>query len=122
MKGFFADVFQSYTSMMIGPSNALEQFYPSTPMFQISVAPLVVYPPTRSNFSFNYGIVQHTPTGSLFVTGSSGSVARDDNEDKEEDDDAEVDDDEDDDAEVVRRDPLRNRLPPCCGTGGHRRH
>ncbi|KAK8577901.1 hypothetical protein V6N13_076577 [Hibiscus sabdariffa] len=68
-----------------------------------SVAPLAVCPPPGLDFDFNYGMVEHTPPGSLFATGPSGSGAHDEDEDE---DDAEVDEDkeeEEDDAEAVRR-------------------
>ncbi|KAK8605160.1 hypothetical protein V6N13_082613 [Hibiscus sabdariffa] len=111
-EGFFAEAFQPYSSMMNGPSNAPRQFYPSAPMFQTSMPPLEVYPPPGLDFDFNYGMVQHTPPGSLFSIGPSGSGARDDNEDE---DDAEADEEEDD-AEAVRRNSRRNRRTPRCGT------
>ncbi|KAK8667694.1 hypothetical protein V6N13_007842 [Hibiscus sabdariffa] len=106
--------------MMSGSSNAPEQFYPYVPMFQISVAPLAVSPPPRSDFGFNYEIVQHTPSGSLFDIGPSASLARDDNKD-DDNDDTEVNDDEDDDDEDEAEAIRRNRRLPRYGTGGHRR-
>ncbi|KAK8696505.1 hypothetical protein V6N13_001639 [Hibiscus sabdariffa] len=69
-------------------------------MFQTSVSPLAMYPPPGSDFDFNYGIVQHTSSISLFATGPSGNVTCDYDEDEDKEDDA-ADDDEDDGAGVV---------------------
>ncbi|KAK8685719.1 hypothetical protein V6N13_124756 [Hibiscus sabdariffa] len=90
---------------MSAPSNAPGQFYPSTPMFHTFVPPLAVYSSPGPDFDFNYGMVQHTPPGSLFAIGSSGSNAHDDDEDK---DDAEADEgkeEEEEDAEGIQRNP-----------------
>ncbi|KAK8586106.1 hypothetical protein V6N13_130631 [Hibiscus sabdariffa] len=85
-------------------------------LLHTSVTPLSVYPPQGPGFGSNYGTMQHTPPGSLFATGPSGSghhAANDDDDDDEtkEDNDA-----------IIRRNPRRNRRAPDCGTGGHRRH
>ncbi|KAK8613954.1 hypothetical protein V6N13_122335 [Hibiscus sabdariffa] len=85
-------------------SHAPGQFFPPPHMFQTSVAPLAVYPPPGPNFSFNYGMVDHTPPASLFVTGPSGSGARDDDEDEDQDEadeDEEVRDDDNYDAKAI---------------------
>ncbi|KAK8583391.1 hypothetical protein V6N13_022097 [Hibiscus sabdariffa] len=113
-EGFFAGAFQPYSSMMTAP------YTPMPPPHQLhtSVAPLSVYPPHHPNFGSSYGMVHHTPTGSLFATGPSGS-------DHHADDDEDADESEEDDDEadaLVRRNPPKNRRAPDCGIGGHRRH
>ncbi|KAK8640278.1 hypothetical protein V6N13_008037 [Hibiscus sabdariffa] len=103
-EGFFARAFQPYSSMMTAPLHS----------------PLAVYPPQDTDADFIYGMVQHTPPGSLFASGPSGSGHQE--QDENEADTDEDDDDDDDDDAPVRRNPRRNRRPPPCGTGGHRRH
>ncbi|KAK8690147.1 hypothetical protein V6N13_088848 [Hibiscus sabdariffa] len=111
-EGFFARVFQPYSLMMSAPLHSLEQFFPSPHQFQTSVAPLVVYPPQGHNFGFTYRMVQHTPRGSIFASGTSGSGRH-----EEDEDDIDVDEDDDDDDAPVRRNHRRNHRPPPCGTG-----
>ncbi|KAK8665760.1 hypothetical protein V6N13_005922 [Hibiscus sabdariffa] len=106
-EGFFVGAFQPYSSMMTTPHQL------HTP-----VAPLSVYPPHRPDFGSSYGMVQHTPPGSLFATGPSGS-GHDVHDDVEAD---RSEEDENDEDALVRRNPRRNRRAPDCGTGGHRRH
>ncbi|KAK8705452.1 hypothetical protein V6N13_049055 [Hibiscus sabdariffa] len=106
-EGFFVGAFQPYSSMMTAPHQ-----------LHTSVAPLSVYPPHRPDFGYSYGMVQHTPPGSLFATGKSES-------DHDVHDDVEADEseeDENDEDALVRRNPRRNRRAPDCGTGGHRKH
>ncbi|KAK8708335.1 hypothetical protein V6N13_059377 [Hibiscus sabdariffa] len=83
-EGFFVGAFQPYSSMMTAPHQ-----------LHTSVAPLSVYPPHRPDFGYSYGMVQHTPLGSLFATGPSGSghdvhddVEADESEEDENDEDA----------------------------------
>ncbi|KAK8702621.1 hypothetical protein V6N13_020964 [Hibiscus sabdariffa] len=83
-EGFFVGAFQPYSSMMTAPHQ-----------LHTSVAPLSVYPPHRPDFGYSYGMVQHTPPGSLFATGPSGSdhdvhddVEADESEEDENDEDA----------------------------------
>ncbi|KAK8661664.1 hypothetical protein V6N13_091260 [Hibiscus sabdariffa] len=84
-----------------------------------SVVPVSVYPPHFPTFGgSSYEMVQHTPPGSLFVTGPSGS----DHHAADDEDADETEEDDDDDDGLVRRNPHRNRHAPGCGTGGHRRH
>ncbi|KAK8612886.1 hypothetical protein V6N13_092990 [Hibiscus sabdariffa] len=106
-EGFFVGAFQPYSSMMTAPHQ-----------LHTSVAPLSVYPPHRPDFGYSYGMMQHTPLGSLFATGPSGS-GHDVHDDVEAD---ESEEDENDEDTLVRRNPRRNRRAPDCGTGGHRRH
>ncbi|KAK8686595.1 hypothetical protein V6N13_125619 [Hibiscus sabdariffa] len=106
-EGFFVGAFQPYSSMMTAPHQ-----------LHTSVAPLSVYPPHRPDFGSSYGMVQHTPPGSLFATGPSGS-GYDVHDDVEAD---RSEEDENDEDALVRRNPRRNRRAPDCGTGVHRRH
>ncbi|KAK8701554.1 hypothetical protein V6N13_019941 [Hibiscus sabdariffa] len=105
--------------MMTTPLHSPGQFFHSPHQFQTSVAPLAVYPPQGPDFGLTYGMVQQTPLGSLFASGPSGS---DHQEEDENEADTDEDEDDDDDDAPVRRNPRRNRRPPPCGTGGHRRH
>ncbi|KAK8613925.1 hypothetical protein V6N13_122308 [Hibiscus sabdariffa] len=66
-----------------------------------SVAPLSVYPRQHPNFGSSYGMVHHTPPGSLFATEPSGSGHHAD--DDEDADESEEDDDEA--GALVRRNP-----------------
>ncbi|KAK8604655.1 hypothetical protein V6N13_099587 [Hibiscus sabdariffa] len=66
----------------------------------------------------SYGMVQHTPPGSLLATGPSGS----DHHAADDEDTDETEEDDDDNDALVRRNPRRNRRAPGCGTGGHMRH
>ncbi|KAK8607595.1 hypothetical protein V6N13_053324 [Hibiscus sabdariffa] len=117
-EGFFARAFQPYSSMMTAPLHSPGHFFPPPHQLHTSVAPLTVYPPQRPDFGSSYGMVQHTPPGSLFATGSSGNGHHaDDDEDADE-----TEEDGDDDNALVRRNPRRNRHVPGCGIGGHRRH
>ncbi|KAK8708793.1 hypothetical protein V6N13_059830 [Hibiscus sabdariffa] len=118
-EGFFVGAFQPYSSMMTAPLHSPGSFFLPPHQLHTSVAPLSVYPPHRPNFGSSYGMVQHTPPGSLFATGPSGSGH--DAHDDVDADEIEEDDDDDDDA-LVRRNPRRNRRAPACGTRGHRRH
>ncbi|KAK8671090.1 hypothetical protein V6N13_037698 [Hibiscus sabdariffa] len=92
--GFFAGAFQPYSSMMTAPLHSPGSFFPPPHQLHTSVAPLSVYPPHRPDFCSRYGIVQHTPPGSLFATGpsESGHDAHDDVDA----DESEGDDDDDD--------------------------
>ncbi|KAK8650475.1 hypothetical protein V6N13_140113 [Hibiscus sabdariffa] len=118
-EGFFAGAFQPYNSMMTAPLHSPGSFFPPPHQLHTSVAPLSVYPLHRLDFGSSYGMVQHTPSSSLFATRPSGSGH--DAHDDVDADETEEDDDEDDDA-LVRRNPRRNRRAPACGTEGHRRH
>ncbi|KAK8621133.1 hypothetical protein V6N13_067574 [Hibiscus sabdariffa] len=102
---------EPYTPMPTLFSHASSsQFQPSSPLCHLQQKG-----PTFVSSS-SYGMVQQTPPGSLFATGSSGSGHHaDDNADESEEDD-------DDTEPLVRRNPHRNRRAPDCGTGGHRRH
>ncbi|KAK8693896.1 hypothetical protein V6N13_071463 [Hibiscus sabdariffa] len=85
---------------------------PYTPMppphqMHTSVEPLSVYPPQHPNFDSSYRMVHHTPPGSLFATGPSGSGHHADDESEEDDDEVDA---------LVRRNPPRNRRAPNCGT------
>ncbi|KAK8709086.1 hypothetical protein V6N13_060116 [Hibiscus sabdariffa] len=106
-EGFFVEAFQPYSLMMTAPHQ-----------LHTSVVPLSVYPPHRPDFGSSYGMVQHTPPGSLFATGPSGS-SHDVHDDVEAD---RSEEDENDEDALVRRNPRRNRRAPDCGTRGHRRH
>ncbi|KAK8716731.1 hypothetical protein V6N13_044033 [Hibiscus sabdariffa] len=117
-KGFFAGAFQPYSSMMTAPLHSPRHFFPPPYQLHTSVTTLSVYPPQRPDFGSSYGMVQHTPPGSLFVTGPSGS-GRDAHDNVDAD---ETEDDDDDDDALVQRNPRRNRRAPACGIGGHRRH
>ncbi|KAK8697481.1 hypothetical protein V6N13_113627 [Hibiscus sabdariffa] len=91
-EGFFAGAFQPYSSMMTAP------YTPTPPPHQMhtSVAPLSVYLPQHPDFGSSYGMVHHTPPGSLFATGPSGSDHHADDESEEDDDEADA---------LVRRNP-----------------
>ncbi|KAK8672798.1 hypothetical protein V6N13_111159 [Hibiscus sabdariffa] len=82
-EGFFTGAFQPYSSMMTAP-------YTPMPPHQMHtlVAPLSVYSPQHPDFGSSYGMVHHTPTGSLFATGPSGSGHHADDESEEDDDEA----------------------------------
>ncbi|KAK8680862.1 hypothetical protein V6N13_109800 [Hibiscus sabdariffa] len=108
-EGYFAGAFQSYSSMMSVPLHSPGQFFPSLHQFQTLVAPLAVYPLQGPDFGSTYGMVQHTPPGSLFTSSPSGSGHH-----EEDEDDAETDDDDD---AHFRRNPRRKSRPPPCGTG-----
>ncbi|KAK8656754.1 hypothetical protein V6N13_098692 [Hibiscus sabdariffa] len=69
MEGFFTGAFQPYSSMMTAPLHSPVHFFPPPHELHTSVAPLSVYRPQGPS----YGMVQHTPPGSLFATGPSGS-------------------------------------------------
>ncbi|KAK8636216.1 hypothetical protein V6N13_004921 [Hibiscus sabdariffa] len=117
-EGFLTGAFQPYCSMMTAPLHSPEHFFPPPHQLHTSVAPLSVYPPQCPDFGSSYGMVQHTPPGSLFATGLSGSGHHaDDDEDGNE-----TEEEDDDDDALVRRNPRRNRRAPGCGIGGHRRH
>ncbi|KAK8553188.1 hypothetical protein V6N13_089401 [Hibiscus sabdariffa] len=113
-EGFFVGAFQPYNSMMTGPLHSPRHFFPPPHQLYTSVALLSVYPPQGPS----YEMVQHTPPGSLFATGPSGS----DHHVADDEDAGETEEDDDDDDALVRRNPHRNRRAPGCGTGGHRRH
>ncbi|KAK8683953.1 hypothetical protein V6N13_039994 [Hibiscus sabdariffa] len=102
MEGFFTGAFQSDSSMMSAPLHSPGQFSPSPHQFQTSVPPLALYPLQGPNFRFTYGMVQHTPPGSLFASGPSESGHH-----NEDDDDADADEDEDDDYAHVPRNPRK---------------
>ncbi|KAK8694161.1 hypothetical protein V6N13_071717 [Hibiscus sabdariffa] len=108
-EGFFAGAFRPYSSMMTAP------YTPMPPPHQMhtSVAPLSMYPPQHPDFGSSYGMVHHTPPGSLFATRPSGSGHHADDESEEDDDEADA---------LVRRNPPKNHRAQDCGTGGHRRH
>ncbi|KAK8576527.1 hypothetical protein V6N13_032448 [Hibiscus sabdariffa] len=81
-----------------------------THQLHTSVVPVSMYPPHFSDFGgSSYGMVHHTPPGSLFAIGPSGSGHHAAYETEDDDDDA-----------LVRKNPPRNRRGPGCGTGGHR--
>ncbi|KAK8631826.1 hypothetical protein V6N13_028604 [Hibiscus sabdariffa] len=117
---FFTGAFQPYSSMMTAPLYSHGHFFPPPHQLHTSVAPLSVYPPQRPDFGSSYGMVQHTPPGSLFVTGPSGNGH--DAHDDVDADETEKDDDDDDDDALVRRNPRRNNRALAYRTGGHRRH
>ncbi|KAK8708715.1 hypothetical protein V6N13_059752 [Hibiscus sabdariffa] len=114
-EGFFAGAFQPYSSMVTAPLHSPRHFFPPLHQLHTSVTPLSVYPPQGPDFGSNYGMVQHTPPGSLFASGPSGSSHHVANDEYDDDDDALV-------RRNPRRNPRRNRHAPGCGTGGHRRH
>ncbi|KAK8713080.1 hypothetical protein V6N13_148307 [Hibiscus sabdariffa] len=96
-EGFFIRAFQPYSSMMTAPLHSSLHFFPPPHQLHTSV---------------------HTPKGSLFAIGPSGSGHyADDDEDANE-----TEEEEDDDDALVRRNLRRNRRVTCCGTGGYRRH
>ncbi|KAK8711551.1 hypothetical protein V6N13_146832 [Hibiscus sabdariffa] len=103
-EGFFTGAFQPYSSIMTAP------YTPMPPPHQMHtlVAPLSVYPPQHPDFGSSYVMVHHTPPGSLFATGPSGSGHHADDESEEDDDEADA---------LVRRNLPRNRRAPDCGTG-----
>ncbi|KAK8713083.1 hypothetical protein V6N13_148309 [Hibiscus sabdariffa] len=108
-EGFFVRVFQPYSSMMTAPLYSPGHFFPPPHRLHTSVVPVSLYPMYCPDFSgSNYGMVQHTPTGSLF---SADDKDADETEEEEDDGDA-----------LIRRNPCRNRHAPGCGTGGYMRH
>ncbi|KAK8665722.1 hypothetical protein V6N13_005884 [Hibiscus sabdariffa] len=113
-EGFFAGAFQPYSSMMTAPLHSPIHYFPPPHQLHTSVTPLSVY----QSLGPCYGMVQHTPLGSLFATGRSGS-GHHAADDKDAD---ETEEDDDDDDALVRINPHRNRRVPSCGTEGHRRH
>ncbi|KAK8665024.1 hypothetical protein V6N13_005202 [Hibiscus sabdariffa] len=117
-EGFFAGAFQPYSLMMTAPLHSPRNFFHPPHQLHTTMAPLSVYPPQGPDFGSSYGMVQHTPPGSLFATGSSGSGHHADDDE----DDDEIEEEDDDDDALVRRNPRRNHCAPGCGTGGHRRH
>ncbi|KAK8595320.1 hypothetical protein V6N13_016695 [Hibiscus sabdariffa] len=111
-EGFFAEAFQPYSAMMSAPLHSPGHFFPSPHQFQTSVAPLAVYPPQGPVLGFTYGMVQHTPPGSLFESDPSETGHHEEHEDE-----METDEDDDDKDALVQKNPRRNRRPPPCGTG-----
>ncbi|KAK8558486.1 hypothetical protein V6N13_103661 [Hibiscus sabdariffa] len=118
-EGFFVGAFQPYSSMMTTPLHSPRHFFPPPHQLHTSVVPVSVYPLQFSNFDgSSYGMVQHTPPGSLFATGLSGSGHHTANDE----DAGETEEENDNNDALVRRNPHRNRRAPSCGTGGHKRH
>ena len=113
-EGFFTDVlqpFMSATGVTTVPM-PLTSYYPPPPAYVPEFAPMPQFP----YFGSSSGIVDQTPPQSLFYTGPSGSVATSGNVEGEDDEK------EEDPKRLQRRNPRRDRRPPRCGTGGHRRH
>ncbi|KAK8705275.1 hypothetical protein V6N13_048880 [Hibiscus sabdariffa] len=67
-EGFFVGAFQPYSSMMTAPLHSPGHFFPPQHQLHTSVTLLLVYPPHRPDSGFSYGMVQHTPPGSLLAT------------------------------------------------------